>query len=284
MGRQETMKRFKNKKVFITGGSSGIGKAAAILAARHGASVFIAARNQSRLDGALVEIRAAAQSTEQIFGSLSVDVTDAKAVPIAAARVLAELGGLDVLILNQGVGLTGHVKDVDEGDFERAMDINYFGYARFVKAFTPHFLKQGSGAICMVSSILGFMGVYGYSAYAASKHAIAGFARCLRADMKPYNVTVTLGYPPTTATPGLDRENETKPAESWAIEGKSKVYTAEQVARSLLRGTARGKFEVVTGAGSWFIWISMRLMPWLGHYIMDRELKKFRRKNQAERS
>jgi short-subunit dehydrogenase len=95
-------------------------------------------------------------------------------------------------------------------------------------------------------------------------------------------IDVLLGYPPTTATPGLDRENETKPAESWAIEGKSKVYTAEQVARSLLRGTARGKFEVVTGAGSWFIWISMRLMPWLGHYIMDRELEKFRRKNQPK--
>ena len=166
---------------------------------------------------------------------------------------------------------------------QEAFIVNYT-WPVWLVIFAMPILKEEFNHRKLAAILLGFMGVYGYSAYAASKHAIAGFARCLRADMKPYNVTVTLGYPPTTATPGLDRENETKPAESWAIEGKSKVYTAEQVARSLLRGTARGKFEVVTGAGSWFIWISMRLMPWLGHYIMDRELKKFRSKNQAERS
>ncbi len=276
------MKYYEGKKVFVTGGSAGIGRATAITAARAGASVVIAARGQEQLDEALEEIRAAAPSKEQVFGAISLDVTDREAIREAAGEVLETLGGLDVLILNQGFAITGYIQHLSEEDFDRMMDTNYFGHVHLVRAFLPHFMEQKSGGICLVSSMLGFMGVYGYTTYAASKHAIAGFARCLRAEMIPYNVTVTLAYPPTTDTPGLETENKTKPPETWAIEGSSHTYKAEEVAASILGGTARGKFEVVTGFGSWFIWFMVRTAPWFVDMFMDADLRKFIKNKKDE--
>ena len=276
------MKSYQGKKVFVCGGSAGIGKATAIAAARAGASVYIAARRQSQLDEALDEIRAAAASKDQVFGTVSLDVTDREAIRMAAGEVLEGLGGLDVLILNQGFAITGYIQHLTDDDFDRMMDTNYFGHVHLVRAFLPHFMQQQSGAICLVSSMLGFMGVYGYTPYAASKHAIAGFARCLRAEMIPYNVTVTLAYPPTTDTPGLETENRTKPPETWAIEGTSHTYKPEEVAATILSGTARGKFEVVTGFGSWFIWFMVRVAPWFVDLFMDADLRKFLKNKKNE--
>jgi 3-dehydrosphinganine reductase len=266
--------RLDGSKVFITGGSSGIGLAAARELARQGAGVWIGARDQAKLDAALQEIRKAARSADQSFGAVSMDVRDLALVRSATDRMIEGLGGLDILIACSGYARAGHLKDLPEEIFDDMMATNYRGHVNTVRALLPHFMAQKSGHICLVSSMLGYLGSYGYTAYAASKHAVAGFGRCLRQDLLPHGVEVSLFYPPTTDTPGLAEENKTKPPECWAVESASKKYTAEAVAHDLLRTIAQGRAEGVAGFEGWYIHLANRLAPGLVRSVMDSELRK----------
>ena len=100
------------------------------------------------------------------------------------------------------------------------MDLNYFGTVNMVKALLPAMLERGSGHIVNISSVAAFLGVFGYSAYGASKYAVRGFSDVLRAEVKPLGVRVSVVFPPDMDTPGLANENKTKPFETHEIEGK----------------------------------------------------------------
>ena len=271
------MRSYRGKKVLVTGGSSGIGRSAARLLAKAGAHVAVAARDQKRLDETLAELRAAG-GPDQRFAAFSFDVRDSERVSAIAEEVIEALGGLDLLIVNQGYAVTGYIQDMADQAFHDMMETNYFGHVHVTRAFLPHFIAQKSGHICLVSSMLGFFGFFGFSAYAASKHAIAGFARCLRNELLPHGIDVSLVYPPTTDTPGLAKENEDKVPEAWAIEEGSQAMQADDVARSMLNGIQRGRFEMVPGIGNWAIWVAYRFMPRLVESFVDRDLKSFLRK------
>lgn len=273
------MRFYKGKKVLVTGGSSGIGKAAAVQLAAAGADVAILARDQGRLDEALSEIERAG-SGRQRFVALSVDVRDREAVAKLPEQVLEALGGLDVAVINQGYAITGFAHEMDDAQFDDMIATNYMGHVYVTRALLPHFRAQKSGHICLVSSMLGFMAFTGYSAYAASKHAVAGFARALRSELAPH-IGVSICYPPTTDTPGLKKENEDKHPEVWALEQGSKAMQPEDVAREMLRGIAQGKFEMVPGFSNRMIWLAYRYSPWLVDWFLDSDLKKFRDKERS---
>ena len=133
----------------------------------------------------------------------------------------------------------------------------------------PGMMAQRSGVIANVTSMLGFMGSFGYAAYAGSKHALCGYTECLRQDLLPFGISVHLCYPPTTKTPGLDKENEIKPPEAWAIEGKSRAFTPEDVARALLHGIRRKRFHILVGTDSAFIWRMQRFAPWVVRWVTE---------------
>ena len=156
------------------------------------------------------------------------------------------------------------------------LEVNYLGMVRVARAVLPGMRRAGAGHIVNVSSMLGFMGCYGYSAYAASKYAIAGFTECLRQELLPEGIRVSICYPPTTDTPGLAKENEVKPPETAAIEGSSRTFTADEVAASLLAGVARGRFEILVGLDSALVWRLHRFAPWLLRWATDRILRKHR--------
>lgn len=273
------MEYFDRKKVLVTGGSSGIGKEAARHLARAGADVCILARRPDVLDEALAEIEGDRLRDDQRFVALSIDVTDRSSVAEGAAKVLQELGGLDVLINNSGFALPLPFDELTGEDFDRTMSVNYLGHVNVTHAFIDHFKQQGHGDICMVTSMLGFMGIYGYSAYCGSKYAIVGLSECLRQEMIPHHVRVTVFYPPTTDTPGLKKENEVKPAATWAIEGKAQAFDPEDVSRVMLRGIAKGRYTNMIGLGNWLIYYAQRFVPWLVRWVTDAELKKHLRKS-----
>jgi NAD(P)-dependent dehydrogenase (short-subunit alcohol dehydrogenase family) len=271
------MGKYSGQKVAITGGSSGIGRAAALQYAREGASVAVLARNPDRLAETVDALKSAGASGETFIG-VSVDVTDDAAVERAAREVLEGLGGLDVLINNAGYARCSAVEQADVETYQRIMDTNFFGHVRMTKALIPHFKAQKRGEICLVSSMLGFMSFYGYGGYAASKFAIVGFAESLRQEMLPYEVNVSVFYPPTTDTPGLESENEDKPPLTWAIEGSSTQYTSEQVADALRLGIDQRRFVNMVGLEAWFIYYANRWVPGIVRYIIDRELWSFVKK------
>ena len=279
------MSFYQGKKAFIVGGSAGIGQAAAVQMVRQGAHVFVAARGQQRLDETVEQLKAARLSDNQVVGSVSMDVTDQAAVREAAQTVLNALGGLDILVCNSGYATTGCVHSVTDESFDDMMAVNYHGHVNVVRAFAQHFIDQQAGDICLVSSMLGFMGLYGYSAYSASKFAIVGFAEALRQEMMVNKVRVTLLYPPTTDTPGLKKENESKPPVVWALEadsGWNKTYTPDEVATVLLKSIQKGRFSNVVGWDSKLIYNINRYLPGLTRYLADDELKKAFKKVDAE--
>jgi 3-dehydrosphinganine reductase len=210
----------------------------------------------------------------QRLGSLALDATDRPAVRAAVPVVLEALGGIDVVITNLGMARPGYAHELEDDAFDQMLACNYLAHANVVRAFLPRLLEQKHGDICFVSSALGFMSMPGYSAYSASKFAVAGFAEALRIELAPSNLRVVLFYPGTTDTPGLKSENATKPAAVWKMESDSafsKTHKPEDVAKSLLRAIERGRFENFPGMDVWFIWWMYQHFPGVARWMAARE-------------
>ncbi|MBN1337281.1 MAG: SDR family oxidoreductase [Deltaproteobacteria bacterium] len=271
------MEHYRGLRLFVTGGSSGIGKAVARLASSWGAHVAIAARGPKRLTAALEEIRNAASDRDQRFAAFPLDVGDREAVHAIAPRVLESLDGLDLLVNDAGISHPGHVLEIPDAVFETTLRTNYLGVVQVTRAFLPHFLAQKSGWIANVSSAAGFVGIYGYTAYSASKFAVAGFSECLRQELRPHGIGVTVVFPADTDTPQLEAENLIKPEETRAIAGTIRPGSPEAVARALLAGVAAGRFRVVPGFMNRVTWYATRLAPGFVRWITDRDVDRVRR-------
>lgn len=268
------MNWYKDKRVFITGGSSGIGRSAALMIASAGGHVAIAARGQERLDATLAELRESGPGTHH---AISLDVADRDAVERATAEVLEALGGVDVVINNAGIAHPGYVHEISDDIFDAMMSVNYFGTVNVTRAFLPTFTEQRSGHICNVSSTLGFMGCFGYTAYAASKHAIAGFSECLRQELVTHGVGVSVAYPPDTDTPQFHAENEIKPPETKMLSENAGLLQPDDVARAILIGIAANKPQITPGLNNKLIRFANQHFPWLVRWVMHNDLKKFAR-------
>lgn len=269
---------YRGKAVYITGGSSGIGFAAAKLLAQSGANVAIAARGKERLDAALVELRKAAVDSHQRFLAIPCDVSDPEQSRKAAAEVIQTFTRCDVVLANAGIAHCMRITDTDDNAYAEVMRVNYLGTVHTVRAFLPHLFEKKGGHVGIVSSLLGFMGTFGYSAYAPTKFAQVGFAECLRQECLEHKVSVTVCYPPDTDTPQLVAENLTKPAETRAISGNVKTLPPEAVAEAFLTAISKRKLNVVPGSMGKFTHFMKRHMPGIVNWVIDGDLKKYQRK------
>ncbi len=239
---------FSNQIALITGGSSGIGYALGRLLAANGAHVWLLARDQNRLAEALAGIEENRRSSSQRCGTLSADVTDPDQAANAIDQLIQKIGVPDLVINSAGVAHPGRFYELDLKIFHWMMDVNYFGIVNILKAVVPSMINRGSGHIVNISSSAGFIGVYGYSAYGASKYAVRGFSDVLRAELKPLGIKVSTVFPPDTETPQLAYEDQFKPAETKALSGSVSPMSAEDVARTILQGVERGKYVILPGS------------------------------------
>ncbi len=265
---------YRGKTVFVTGGSAGIGLAAARLFALRGARVAVFARGRERLAKAVEDIRAA---PDQAVEGLPLDVADHEAVKETLGGAILRLGVPDVLLNCAGRAIPRRFAEVSFAQFEETMRINLAGTWNPVAAVAPAMMEQGSGHIVNTSSVAGLVGVYGYTDYAASKFAVLGFSEALRSELAPCGVKVQVLCPPDTDTPGFAVENRTKPPETHAVSGKAKVVTADFVARALLSGMEKGRFLILPGFDAKSVWIAKRLAPGLVFRIMDGAVRKCRK-------
>lgn len=271
---------FHDKAVLVTGGSSGIGLALAHLLAGAGAHVWLLARRQERLEAALATLPS---SAGQHCGALSADVSDWEQVQAAVERVSNEVGIPDLIINSAGVTHPGYVQDIPIEIFRQMMEINYLGTVHVVKTLLPAMIDRGSGHIVNISSGAGFLGVFGYTAYGASKFAVRGFSDALRAELKPLGIRVSIVFPPDTDTPQLAYENQFKPPETKALAGNAGVLSPQQVAEEILRGVAREKYVILPGLEMKLLY---RLSGLLGNTIyplMDWMIRTARRKTNTRR-
>ena len=267
------MKDFRDKLVYITGGSSGIGLATAGLMAQEGASVVIFSRRQQILDEALKQIKSRGVSAGQKFAGRSMDVSKRESVESVLSSVLAEFGAPDVLINCAGRAYPHYFEDISYQQFDDTIKTNLYGIWNACSVLVPHMRAKG-GAIVNVSSMVGFLGVFGYCDYAASKFAIVGFSETLRSELKKYNITVSVLCPPDTDTPGFATENLTKPAETRAISASAKVMTSEEVAQELIAGIRKNTFMIIPGFDGKLTYFLKRHLPFIIDRVMGAAINK----------
>jgi len=242
------MKYYTNKNILVTGGSSGIGRSLARLAASFGASVHILARNSDRLEKTLSELEDFRLSAQQTFSTIQADISDYAALSEAISQFSHQYGTPDILINSAGVAHPSEIHETDLEIFHWMMNVNYFGTINTVKLVLPGMLDRGSGHIVNFSSMAGYMGVYGYTAYGASKYAVRGFSDVLRAELKSKGISVSIVFPPDTDTPQLSYENQFKPAVTRILAGSAGMMTADKVA-AIKERKAEGGMVAMVGDG-----------------------------------
>ncbi len=235
---------FENRHVIITGGSSGIGKATAMLLAAQGAHISIIARNAARLAAACAEIEQARASSAQRVSTCAADVSVNAETLRAVNGAIAENGAPDVVVTSAGMVQPGLFKDQDVEWYEKTMQLNYLGAVYTIKAALPAMLARRSGHIAMISSGAGVLGLYGYTSYCPSKFALRGLAQALRSELKPSGIGVSVVYPSDVDTPQLAEENKTKPEETRRISGTAAPQPPEVVARAIVSGIRANRFAI----------------------------------------
>lgn len=268
---------FSGRRALVTGGSSGIGRATALRLAAAGAHVAILARGEAALSSVRAELGAAARDAEQRFAAIPCDIADTGQVDHAVAAAIAALGGLDLVVNNAGIPLAKRFEDTSLAEFSRVLDVNVLGAVRVVRAALPHLRAQGDGDVANVASLAGLVAIYGYSAYAPSKFALAAFSEVLRQELRPYGIRVSVCFPPDTDTPQLAAENLTKPAETRALAGNASLLLPEAVADALLDGIARGRATIIPGRSAQLLAWASRIAPGLVRWVVDREIRAARR-------
>ncbi|XVF84350.1 hypothetical protein PTKIN_Ptkin17bG0029800 [Pterospermum kingtungense] len=225
----------KNRHVFITGGSSGIGLAIAKQAALEGARVSIMARNLDRLEEAKRSIRLASGVDVSIF---SADARD----PDAVQRAVNQAGRIDVLVVNHGVYEHDTLEKQDIGSIKYIIDVNLMGSFNVIKAALPQMKDRKDkmpASIAFMVSQTAQVGIYGYTAYSASNFGLRGLAQSLQQEVIAHNIHVTLVFPTDTETPGYKEVK--RPELTNVIIGNPTPVKAEEVAKKTLDGIKSGR-------------------------------------------
>jgi 3-dehydrosphinganine reductase len=158
------------------------------------------------------------------------------------------------------------------------MEVNYFGAVHVSKAVLPGMLTRGSGHIVNIGSIASYVGVFGYTAYGASKFALRGFSDALRAEMKPHGILVSIVYPPDTDTPQLTYENRYKPPELKELLPELGVISPDQVAARVIKGISLNHRVIYADFGSRLIYHLSNLLGNGVYTIQDWLVRRARRK------
>lgn len=261
----------------IGGGSKGIGRATARRIVQHGGNVCLIARSPAPLQETRQTLLAEKPFEDQWVESISADTTDDERLRPRLEALIARRGVPDYLINVVGYARPQYVDALSLDDFRQRMEINYFGQLVPTLIVLPYMQQARKGHIAFTASILGFMGLIGYAAYTPTKYALFGLAECLRHELKPDGISCSVLFPPDTDTPGFAFENQSKPPETALISSTAKLVTAEKVADIFVDGLLRRKFEILPGDAGW-IRLAMRLSPALARWIIDRDLRKARRK------
>lgn len=261
--------RNNGKQAWVFGGSEGIGLAIAEAMAASGASVVIFSRCMEKLQQAAQTIEF---NTHQKVDFQVLDICDYKATQTLVDKLVAQREAPDWVINCAGFCRPGYFNDLQPEHFQQMIQLNLMGTVHVCKAVEPHLRKAGHGHIINTASIAGFIPLFGYTGYGASKYAVKGFSRALRIELKPYNIKVSLLCPPNTNTPGLDTENEHKPAAVLATEEKLTPMDPQDVAQVLIKKLHGNPWLIIPGKDGWLAYWTNRLSTRLINWIVRRPL------------
>lgn len=238
--------KFDGKVVWITGATSGIGRACALEFAREGAKVSLAGRRLDRLNHIVAEL------TRQGSDALATpcDVTDESSIEQAIGATIQRFGRLDVVLACAGYGVAGKVEDLDVEDWRQQFDTNVFGVIRTIKHALPE-LRKTRGRIALVGSVGAFLYAPGTAAYSASKAAVRAIGETLSTELVGSGVTCTTIHPGFVESEVMKVDKTGAYHEDWPDSRPAKLlWKANDAARVMVQAIHQRKREFIfTGHG-----------------------------------
>src|SRR5699024_4320915 len=249
---------FKNKTIWITGASSGIGKAVAHALHGRGAHLILSSRRPK----ALQHVKESFEGDTSNVHILPLDLSQTTSLEAKTQQVLKDHGKIDCLFNNGGISQRSLAADTDMEVIRRVMEVNFFGTVALTKAVLPSMIEQQSGHVVVTSSVMGKFGTRLRSTYAASKHALHGYFDSLRQEMHAHNIRVSLvcpGYIKTDVTKNALEGDGSK--HNKMGKGQQEGMLPRDFAQKLLPKIAKGQNEIYIGGKEvWAIYLK-RWMP-----------------------
>jgi NAD(P)-dependent dehydrogenase (short-subunit alcohol dehydrogenase family) len=239
-----------DKRVLITGASSGIGRATALACARRGARLVLTDIRQEPLDAVVSEIRTGGGAVEY---HRALDISDHEAVGAMAAEVHSTLGSVDVVMNIAGIAVWGTVDRLSHDQWRRVVEVNLMGPIHVIESFLPATIAAGSGGhLVNVSSAAGILGLPWHAPYSAAKFGLRGVSEVLRFDLRRHDIGVSLvcpgavdtGLVNTVEIAGVDKTHPTLERETKRF--RRTAVTPEVAAEKILNGLERNRYWVYT--------------------------------------
>ena len=222
--------KFQGKRVIVTGGTTGIGRATARALAEQGAQIFICGRNAVHLEDALESMA----SASGMVSGVAVDLAQAEGIEKLFKGADEWLGGLDIVILNAALGLSGKLTDMDPRECREAISVNVAGYIGCAYEAMMR-MKEAGGRILMIGSMSAEVAEEESAVYVATKSAIRGFAKSLRKEAGSLGIHIGLIEPGSVGTDMVDPS----PQEQEELETKLEMLAAEDIAEGVLFALSR---------------------------------------------
>jgi len=253
----------------VTGASSGIGLETAVALAQRGYNVVLAARCEDKLRDAATKCQEAAKQAGRAIEAVVhvTDVSQLDQVQALVTQTVERFGRLDVMVNNAGYGLFATVTQTSPEEMERIFQVNFYGVFYGCKAAAEVMMRQRSGHIFNVSSVIGKRGTPFHGAYCATKFALVGLGESLRVEMMPYNVRVTTVCPALTETEFFESSRRAQAAGSSFKKFKS-LTPARVVGQKIARAVGKRRPEIVVTAGGKFLAVVSALWPGLADRMM----------------
>lgn len=256
--------RFSGKVVLVTGAASGLGRALAIAFAREGADLLTVDVDVDGLEGTAAKVRKAGSHCL----AWRVDVSNRAEMESLAEQVLSELGRLDVLVNNAGVGVGGELRNIPMDDIEWIMGINLMGEVYGTRLFLPHMIERGEGHIVNVSSLSGLVVLPFHIPYTTTKFGITGFSEALWAEARAHGIGVTLVCPGAIKTRIMENtrlaarsEGQQQMGASWIRLLEKGGMEPDDAAEKILRAVERKRFLLLLGSEAYLLYYLRRLFP-----------------------
>ena len=259
------------KRIFITGGASGLGRALAERYARAGWRVCIGDLDVERCADALAAIRVHSPHSQ----ALACDVTREDALQAAAHWLQREWGGVDVVVNNAGVAHMGGIAETTLDDWRWAVDINLLGVVRGCKVFAPLLRTQGGGQLVNIASMAGLVHMPNAAAYNATKAAVVALSETLQLELEPDGIRVSVVCPAFFRTDLARNMRAANPQ----LEGMTKRLVerarigADEIAERIFAGIERGDPHILTHPEARRFWRLKRMLPYRWYLaLMRRQL------------
>lgn len=262
------MSGFRDKVIWITGASSGIGEALAMEAARRGARLILSARREAELR----RVAAATGLPDLDILVLPFDLSDTSNASGLAAQVINKFGRIDILVNNGGVSQRSEALNTDEQTERQLMEVNFFAQVNLAKAVIPYMVRQKKGKIVVISSIAGKLGFFLRSGYSAAKHALHGYFESLRLEIEKKGISVLMVCPGKIRTNvSLNALAEKGAKHARMDPSHSNAMTADRCAAAIISAITDNKEEVLIGSKEILIVYIKRFFPFLFRKLIRKQ-------------